>query len=150
MILRLFVCLLNSLEGLRVEAHLAQHGHQTVAACGAEVAAEAYAVDEIEVGVEDVVRRLIAQHTYQQSYDALYYHGVGVGAENYFALRVELGRNPHTALAALYEVCRRFVGFGQRRQLAAKVYDVGIAVHPVVAQIGELGYDFVLNLVDCH
>ena len=98
--------LLQGLEGAGVVADLAHHGHQTVAARGREVLAQANAVDEVEVGVEDLVGRPVVEHPHQQGHNALDDKRVGIGAEIDAALGVELRVDPDAALAALDQVGR--------------------------------------------
>ena len=52
-------------ERERIEPHLFDHRQQAVRARGREVGAQADGVDEIEVGVEDLLRRAPVQHAYQ-------------------------------------------------------------------------------------
>ena len=64
-------------------------------------------------------------------------------------LRGQLGIKPHTALASLYEMVRCLIFFIDFREIVAKVYDHGIAVHPVI-HFRELVYDVLLYFVDSH
>lgn len=50
------------LKGGGEELDVADHAEETVGACGGEVLFEAYPVDEVEVGMEDVGRGLSAKY----------------------------------------------------------------------------------------
>ncbi len=53
------------LEGKGVHAHLLLHGQQAVAACGREVVAQSYLVNEIKIRVENFVGSMSRQNTYE-------------------------------------------------------------------------------------
>ena len=102
--------LLHLVEGQGVELDLLDHGQQTVRACGGEVLAQAYAVYEVEVGVEYFAGRVSAEHAQQQRHYAFHYQGVGVGAEDHLAVLL-LSHDPYAALAALDQILGRFLAF---------------------------------------
>ena len=54
------------LERQGIQSYLLYHGQQAVAARRTEVFFQSYAVDEIQVGVENLVRCVTAQDPYQQ------------------------------------------------------------------------------------
>ena len=64
----LFPCL----ESQGIHAHLLHHRHEAVAAGGGEVLLQSYLVDEVEVGIENLLRCGIAQHTDEQRDDAFH------------------------------------------------------------------------------
>lgn len=66
------------------------------------------AVDEIQVSVENLLRRVPVEHTYEQGYYAFYYQRVALRREVYSAVLI-VGLQPHAALAAVYEVALRLV-----------------------------------------
>ena len=53
------------LEGKGVHAHLLLHGQQAVAACGREVVAQSYFVNEIKIRVENFIGSMSRQNTYE-------------------------------------------------------------------------------------
>ena len=53
------------LEGKGVHAHLLLHGQQAVAACGREVVAQSYLVNEIKIRVENFIGSMSRQNTYE-------------------------------------------------------------------------------------
>ena len=53
------------LEGKGVHAHLLLHGQQAVAACGREVVAQSYLVNEIKISVENFIGSMSRQNTYE-------------------------------------------------------------------------------------
>ena len=105
-------------------------------------------LDEVEVGIEYLLRRMIAQHADQQGHDALDDERVTLGGEADFAVGI-VGLQPYPALAAVDQVLLGLVLVVERRLFVAQVYQQLLLVHPVV-ETGELIYDLVLNLVDGH
>ena len=61
----------NCLERKCVHLHLLEHRAQAVASGGGEVLAQADTVDEVEVGIQNLLRRVVGQDSDQQSNDAL-------------------------------------------------------------------------------
>ena len=58
----LITSLLLHLIGQCVGLDLLHHGQQTIGARRREVIAQSYLVDELKVGVEDLLGRVVAQH----------------------------------------------------------------------------------------
>ena len=143
------LCLLPGLEGEGIHAHLAEHGEEAVAARGREVFLEADAVDEIEVGIEDLGRRVAAEHADEQGHDAAHDEGVAFGAEGDGAVGLLVGSEPYAALATVDEVLLNLVGCREGFLFVAQVDEELVAVHPVV-EVLELLDDVVLYLVDGH
>ena len=129
--------------------HLLHHGEEAVAACGGEVAAEAYLVDEMEVGVEYFVGCVRVEDADEQRYDAFYDDGVGIGPEVHAPFPVDVGVEPYAALAAFDEAVGCLELVGQRSQGVAEVDDVAVAVHPVL-DVGEFCDYFLLALFYGH
>ena len=102
-------------------------------------------VDEVEVGVENLLRRGVAEHADEQGHDALHDEGVALGGEVEAPVAV-VGMQPHAALAAVNQVLLGLVLLGQGLLVVAQVNEQLVAVHPVV-EAGELVYDFVLSVV---
>lgn len=140
--------LVTGAEGEGVEAHLLHHGYEAVGARGGEILGEAYAVDEVKVGVEDFLRGVAVEHLDKERDDAFDDDGVGVGGEIYMAVAL-FGVEPHAALATFDEMVRGFVSGVDGRERVAEVDDHCVAVHPVVEVREFLDY-FVLGFVDCH
>ena len=72
--LLLFLCA----ESERIEVHLLDHGHQSVRTGGAEVFLQTDAVDEVEVGVENLLRRVVRQDTDQKGNNTLHDDGIAL------------------------------------------------------------------------
>ena len=136
------------LKGEGIHAHLLHHCHQSVAAGGGEVFLQSHLLDEVEVGGKNVVRRLPREHAQQQGDDTFHDDGIAVGSKCHSSAFSCLGVNPHAALAALYQLFRSFKVLIERFKSVAKVYDIGIAVHPVVETAKFLN-NLVLNLINC-
>ena len=125
-------------EGEGVETHLLQHRGEAVAAGGGEVLAEIDGINEVEVGIDDVMGRVTAQHTYQQSDDALDKDGIGVAVvdDNGFTVSglglPQLCSKPDFGLAAVDEILFGAVGIGERFETIAVVDEQAVAVHPIV------------------
>ena len=136
------------LERERIQAHLLQHGKESVTAGGREVLGQPYPVNEIEVCRCDFLRRVAVEHLYEQRYDAFYDYGVGVGRILDFAVFFA-GIEPYAALAAFYQVVGSLVFGVDGRKGVAEIDNHGITVHPVV-HFREFFYYFVLYLVYCH
>ena len=67
--------------GQGVHLHLLDHAGEAVGAGGGEVLAEAYGVDEVELGVEYLLRGVPVEGADEQGDDAAGDDGVAVGAE---------------------------------------------------------------------
>ena len=73
--------LLLCAESQRINAHLLDHCYKSVGAGGREVFFQTYLFDEIEVGIEYLLRRVIAEYADEQGHDALYDQCVALSAE---------------------------------------------------------------------
>ena len=108
--------------------------------------AQSDALNEIEVGVDDFLRRMAAYHPEQQGDDALDDERVAVSGEPKRAISV-VALQPYTALATIYEILLVLVLLVLGLKVVSKVNKHLVFVHPVV-QIGELINNLVLYLVD--
>ena len=109
---------------------------------------KADALDEIKVGVKDFLRRMPAQHAYQQRYYALNYERVALRREVYLAVHV-VRLQPHAALAAVNEVVLGLILVVELLQVIAQVNQQLVLVHPV-GKVSKLLYYLVLCFVYCH
>jgi len=89
-----------------------------------------------------------AEHLYEQCYYALHDERVALRSECYH-VAVVVGLQPHTALAAVYQVLFRLVTLVQRLEVVAQVDEHLIPVHPV-GESGKLLYHLVLCFIYCH
>lgn len=103
-------------------------------------------LDEIEVGIEDLLRRVAADHADEQRDDALGDERVAIGGEDEAAIGV-VALQPHAALTTLDEVLLVLVLLVQRLEVVAQVDQHLILVHPV-GKLVELLDDLVLQFVD--
>ena len=95
------------IENERVHLHLFEHGEEAVAAGGREVFAQAYLFDEVEVGIKNLLWRMVAEDADEQGDNALDNQGVALCLKVDKAGGSEVGGQPHTALATLDEVLLR-------------------------------------------
>ena len=109
---------------------------------------QSYGLYEVEVGMQNLVWRVPAQHPYEQRNDALYYKGVALCREYELAVGA-VALQPYAALASVYEVLLGFVFLVEGTKLVAQVYKHLVFVHPVV-EVSKLADYFVLYLVYCH
>ena len=135
--------------GQSIGLHLFEHGKEAVAAGGGEVIAKANTLDEIEVGIENFLWRMVAENADEEGDDALDDQGVALGAEMHEAFGCEVGNEPHAALATVDEVLFGLLALGKGLLLRTEVDEELVAIHPVV-EIAELFDDFVLYFVDSH
>ena len=91
------ICLLI---GQCVEAYLLHHGEQAVAAGGREVVFQSDAVDEVEVGRENVVGCLSIKYAQEQGHDAFHNECIALCLQVDVSV-AQFGINPHAALAAV-------------------------------------------------
>lgn len=136
------------LIGQCIEAHLLDHGNEAIAAGGREVLLEAYLLDEVEVGIDNLFGGVAGEDLHQKADDALDDEGIALGLEHEAAIYL-IGLQPHTALTALDEVAVGLVLLGQRLLLTAEVDEELVLVHPVV-EFAELLDNLVLYFVDGH
>ena len=132
-------------EGEGIHAHLLDHGQQAVAARGREVLLETYGVDEVQVGVENLLRRAAVHHTHEQCRDAFGYYGVAVGRIVYLAV-LHAGVDPQARLTSVDEVFVGLVRGIHRRERIAQFDKIVVLVEPVV-EYGEVLDDLILNSV---
>ena len=104
-------------------------------------------VDEVKVGIENLLRRMSAQHPHQQVHNTFYNQRVAFGAEHDPSFPV-VGLQPHPALATVYQVLFGLVLFGERFLPTAHVDEQLVFVHPVI-EAAELINDLVLYFVTC-
>ena len=107
-----------------------------------------YAVDEKEVGIDNFLRGMPAEHTQEKGYQPLHDESVTLRFESEQPVLV-VGMYPHTALATVDEVVLRFVFFLQWLHAGTKVDEQLIFVHPV-GEVGEFLHHFVLQFVYGH
>ena len=110
---------------------------------------QTYLLDEVEVGIEDFLRRVVAEYTDEEGDNAFDNEGIALCGKVDEAVGGEVCGQPHAALAAVDEVLLNFGTGGQRLLLIAQVDEQLVLVHPVL-EVGELFYDLVLYLVDGH
>lgn len=124
----------------------AQHGMQPVAPRRAEMLSKADLVDESVAGIQDRLRREPGIRSEQDRDEAADNRGIADSLEVQQAIAT-LRAEPDLCLAALDLV---LVGLKLRREfreLAPKVDDVLIAVHPVIEEF-ELVDDFLMYGLD--
>ena len=107
--------------------------------------AQSDAVDEIEVGIENLLRSVSAEHADEQCHNALHYQCVALCGEPQCPVTV-VGLQPHTTLAAVDEVAFGFILVVQRLLFVAEVDEQLVFVHPVF-EVRELLNNFVLQFV---
>lgn len=73
---------------------------------------ETYLLDEVQVGVEDVLWLLIIEDTQQKADDALNDDRVALSLEVH-VLTVKVGGDPHATLAPLDDIGRGLVALGE-------------------------------------
>ena len=73
--------LLLCAESQRINAHLLDHCYKSIGAGGRKMLLQTYLFDEIEVGVEYLLRGVIAEYADEQGHDALDDQGVALSAE---------------------------------------------------------------------
>ena len=78
-------------------------------------------IDKIEVGIEYLLGRMVAQHTDEQGHDALHDEGVALGREMDTAVGI-VGLQPYAALAAVNQVLLGLIFIVERCLLVAQVY----------------------------
>ena len=87
-------------------------------------------VDEIKVGIENLLRSATAECAHQQRYDAFHDYCVAVGLECDYAVGI-VSLKPHAALTSFNYVVGCFVALVKRRHLVAQVDDICVAIHPI-------------------
>lgn len=70
------------LIGQCIEAHLLDHGDEAIAAGGREVLLEAYLLDEVEVGIDNLFGGVAGENLNQEAYDAPDNEGIALGLEH--------------------------------------------------------------------
>lgn len=125
-----------------VEAHLLNHRHESVRAGGREVLLEADSLNEIEVGIDDFLRRVAGEDLDQQGNDAFDDDGVALALEDDLSVHV-IGLQPDAALASLDQIALCLIALIEWWQRVAQVDQEGVFIHPIV-EYGELVDDLVL------
>ena len=125
-----------------VEAHLLNHRHESVRAGGREVLLEADSLNEIEVGIDDFLRRVAGEDLNQQGNDAFDDDGVALALEDDLPVYV-IGLQPDAALASLDQIALCLIALIEWWQRVAQIDQEGVFVHPIV-EYGELVDDLVL------
>lgn len=125
-----------------VEAHLLNHRHESVRAGGREVLLEADSLNEIEVGIDDFLRRVAGEDLDQQGNDAFDDDGVALALEDDLPVYV-IGLQPDAALASLDQIALCLIALIEWWQRVAQIDQEGVFVHPIV-EYGELVDDLVL------
>ena len=103
-------------------------------------------VDEIKVGIEDLLRRVIAQHLDEQGDDALHDQRIAVGGEHQPAIH-HVALEPHAALTAVDEVLLGLIFIVEGFEVIAQVNQHLVLVHPVV-EVAELSHHLVLQFIN--
>ena len=135
-------------EGEGVEPDLFDHGGEAIGTGGGEVFFEAYLVNEMEVGGEDVLWCLSVECADEEADDAFGDDGVAVGTEPKEAVAV-LAAEPYAALAAFDEVAFGLVFLVDDGAFFAEVDDVGVFVEPFVER-GEFVDDVLFDFLNGH
>src|SRR5690606_13680813 len=109
---------------------------------------QAYMVDKIRIGLQDVLWPLATEDPDQNGDDPFGDYGIAVRGEYQF-VPCQLGMYPDTALAALDQVVVRLVPLFDKGEGLPEFYHVYIALHPVLEH-GELLHDTLLYFLYCH
>ena len=125
-----------------VEAHLLNHRHESVRAGGREVLLEADSLNEIEVSIDDFLRRVAGEDLDQQGNDAFDDDSVALALEDDLPVHV-VGLQPDAALASLDQIAFCLIALIEWWQRVAQIDQEGVFVHPIV-EYGELVDDLVL------
>lgn len=137
----------GSFEGECVHLHLAEHGQETVAASGGEVITEAYALDEVEVGIENLLGSMVAEYADEQCHNALDDECIALGLEVNEALGRKVGGKPYATLAAFDEVLLSLGALGKWLLLRTEVNEELVFIHPII-EVVEFLDDIVLYLIN--
>ncbi len=106
-------------------------------------------VNEIEVGVKNLVRSAVIEHSHQKRDNTFHNQCVGICLKSDLAIFLAFSGDPYPALTSFYEIFRSFQVFGEFRKRVAKLYDICISVHPVGEAFEFFNY-FVLCFVYAH
>ena len=107
-------------ERQSIDAHLLDHGQETVGASRREVLLEPNLLDEIEFAVENLVGSVVAEDLDDEADETLDDDSITVAGEvDEVSLLVKVGLNPDAALAALDEVLRGLVLLSERFKVVA-------------------------------
>ena len=135
-------------ESQRINPHLLHHCYKSVASRGRQMLLQSNLFYEVEIGIENLLRRMAAEHTNQQRDDALHDQCIALSLKVNDAVG-KVCHKPHTALATVNEVLLRLVLLVKRFQFIAQIYQQLVLVHPVV-KAGELLNNLVLYFVNAH
>ena len=159
--------LLLRAESQRINPHLLHHCYKSVAPGGRQMLLQSNLLDEVEVGIQNLLRRMAAEHPDQQTYNALYDHRIALSLKvndntsRFSAVLCQqalpsfggagggLRHQPHATLATVNQVLLRLELLVKRLQIVAQINQQLVLVHPVV-KAGELLNDLVLYLVYAH
>ncbi len=135
-------------ESEGVETHLLEHCHQAIAAGRGEVFTEIDTIDEIEVGLHDLLRRMVAQYMDKQRYDAFHKNGIRVAVVKDMPV-LHLCREPYFGLTTVNQVLLCAVGLRECLQTIAIVDKEPYMNSENILEVRGLK-DFVLYFVDRH
>ena len=93
--------LLLRLECKRIQAHLLKHREKPIGTCGRQMLAQSDIVDEMKIGVKDIIGSLVIKHLDKKRYYAFHYYCVRIGRIADPTFRRKLGIEPHAALTPL-------------------------------------------------
>lgn len=139
------VCLILGHVGQAIKLHLLYHTQEAIGAGLSQVFGHTNLVNKEEVGFGNLPGRVPGKHPDEQAHQSLYNNGIGVGPKVEQPI-LHVRYQPHLRLAAFYEVVFYLLGLRQGRNLFAQVYDVLIAIGPVVKQV-KFFDDLLLYLV---
>lgn len=125
-----------------VESHLLNHRHESVRAGGREVLLETDSLNEIEVGIDDFLRRVAGEDLDQQGDNAFDDDSVALALEDDLPVYV-IGLQPDATLASLDQIALCLIALIEWWQRVAQIDQEGVFVHPIV-EYGELVDDLVL------
>ena len=103
---------------------------------------QAYLLDEIQVGIQNLVRGMVGHHLDEQGDDAFYDQGITLGLELQ-ATVLNIALEPYAALAAIDQVLFVLVFLVQWLLVTTQIDQQLVFVHPII-EVSEFLDDLVL------
>ena len=93
--------------------------------------AKTYRIYESEVGIDNIIGRLFRQHADEQACNAFCNHGIAVRSEDHSPVDKRRAE-PHSRLTAFDQIRFRFFAFADHRTRSTKLYQVVVAIQPLI------------------
>ena len=120
-------------KGKCVILHLLYHCQQSVCTGLCQMRGHAYLLNELQVGINDLIGCMVGKHSNKHAYQSFYNDGITIGFKMHFAIGI-ISYQPYGTLTTAHLVLIELTTIFQYRQLFTQVNYVFVFIVPRIEQ----------------